>query len=545
MSSWTKSDPKAASKIVAATESQSTAARIARLGMSPRQQRLNHLYSIYRCQQYEHYKCDWDGSERQDSIGAVQIATAGFVPPGFYDAGANLPIKFRKPSAPFQLCKTIVDRFTGLLFDARHHPEVVVTGDEDTDQFVQGLCKGTRIWSKFIEARKYGGSMGAVCISFQFHKGKPMLEVHDPRWIRPEFEDIATFKLSGFEIRYQYPEEEFNHEKGIWEEVPYWYRRAIDSTRDVVYNPEPVGDGEEPTWSIKTEVVHGLGFCPAVWIQNTPESEDTDGDPDCHGAYDQLDAIDRLLAEANKGILRNADPTVVISTDGKLDDVKKGSENAIKLQVNGSASYMEMNGAGAKAALELADRFRSQVLEVTQCVIDHPDLMQRTATEVNKGYAAMEAKADVLREQYGEHGIKPLIEMMLLAAQRLSKKEAVEGVGVVSKAIILPPRVEEGKIVPHKLGSLDVLIELHWPPYMQTSTAEIVQAVTAATTARTANIIDQKTATQFIAPHFQIEDVMEVVEAIEAEKASAQADLEASAMSAMDPREKKKPATEE
>jgi hypothetical protein len=92
-------------------------------------------------------------------------------------------------------------------------------------------------------------------------------------------------------------------------------------------------------------VQHGLGECPAVWVQNTPILDDIDGDPDCHGAFEMIHAIDMLLAQAQTGTIANADPTLVISTNADLPtDLAKGSRAPIKLPSDGRAEYLELEG---------------------------------------------------------------------------------------------------------------------------------------------------------------------------------------------------------
>ena len=106
--------------------------RLHRLGMSPRQQELNHLFSIYRATQYSTCSTEWDGSQRVGLIDREAINTGSYIPPGFYDGGAMLPLRFRKPTAPYPLARVIVDRFTSLLFSEKRHPRVRVADDDAT-----------------------------------------------------------------------------------------------------------------------------------------------------------------------------------------------------------------------------------------------------------------------------------------------------------------------------------------------------------------------------------------------------------------------------
>ena len=531
MSSATKFEPYAARKIQSGLAPE-VMAKIARLGMSPRQQELNRLWATYRGQQYDARRIDWDGTERSQGIDHEAIATAGFIPPGYYDAGATFPIKFRRPSAAYHLRKVIVDRFTGLLFTERRHPQLRVVDDPRTEDYVRTLVDVARIWPAMIQARTYGGAMGTVAVGFQFLDGKPVVEVHDPRWCVPEFEDRHTLRLASIEKRYMYPVDERDHETGNWVQRPYWYRRIIDTERDVLFKPVPVSE-QEPMWEVSREVIHGLGFCPVVWAQNLPVQDDVDGDPDCMGIDDLCEQIDALLSQANQGVIANCDPTLRIITDAELDSLRKGSRNALKLPQGSSADYMEMVGTGPKAALELADRLRSLALEVAQCVLDQPDQVQRTATEVERTYAAMLAKADVLREQYGERLVKPLVEMMLKGARELSKPRAVEG-GIVRQVLQLPMQVTtngDGTVAraARELGEGGIL-ELSWGPYFAPTLDDAMKAAQSATLAKSGGIVDAQHAIAFAAPFFGVEDVTAMAGAIKAEADAMMASMDGGLM---------------
>jgi len=515
--------------------------RLARLGLSPRQQELNRLWAWYRCANYEVRAQDWNGKPHLDPLALEAVSSRGFIPPGFYDAaGQGMPLKFRRPTAPYALPKVIVDRFSGLLFSERQHPHVHVEGDTDTEDFLQALAEVSRLWSCMIQARQYGGAMGTVVVGFQFIDGKPVIEVHDPRWIWPEFEDRQALRLASFEKRYQFPVEERDPVTGKYDTVWYWYRRVIDADRDTLYAPAPVGKGEEPQWVVQAEVTHGLGFCPAIWVQNLPVQDSLDGDPDCHGIFEMVETIDALIAQANKGTLNNCDPTLGLVTKAEMgSEIKKGSDNSIKIP-EGSMQYLEITGGGLKMASELAETLRKYALEVAQCVLEHPDAGNRTATEVHRTYAMMLAKADVLREQYGEKCVKPLLEMMVKAAQALGQPKPGEGeqAGVMVRQVLkLPDKVTknpDGTMTktPRQLGP-GGFIKLQWPNYFEPSLQDVLQASQAAGTAKQMELIDAEHASKFVSEYFDVEDVQAMLAVIKSDSAQAQAEMEGMAMGGM------------
>lgn len=499
---------------------------IARLGMSPRQQELNRLWSHYQCAQYDGRKTRWDGSEATDALTHEAIASATYLPAGFVDAGgSNLPLAFRRPTAPYNLFKVIVDRFTGLLISERRHPKLRAADNKVAEEWLHALSETARLWPAVMQARNFGGATGTAVAGFQLVRGKPVIEVHDPRWMFPTFKDRWALKLAAVEKRMMYPVEVEEGRIGHWKTKWYWYRRVIDANVDVVFKPAEVRD-EEPEWEEQTRVEHGLGFCPVVWAQNLPVQDDIDGLPDCHGIIDTLEAIDGLLAQAHRGTIANSDPTLIVAaTLAQGESLKKGSGNAIVLPPGGSAEYLELTGAAAEAALKLVEQLRKNALEVAQCVLDHPDVAQKTAVEVERVYSSMLAKADVLREQYGEKFIKPLMKMMLRAGAKVGQgatsvggdgQPKVERGGLRLQGLRTIKRGPNGLVVQPPMEGVE--IELQWPPYFEPGLNDLQIAVTATVAARTGQLIDVESAVKYVADYFHIEDVQKVLAQLQTEK---------------------------
>lgn len=498
--------------------------------VSPRQRELNRRWAYYKCEQYAARSVAWDGSRVVGRTEHDTIALAGYVPPGFYVANSEtLPIQFRRPSTPYHLCRVIVDRFTGLLFGQKRHPRIEVRGDKDTEEFVNAVAEVGRLWPQMLQVRTFGGATGSAAIGFKLIAGRPQFEVFDPRWCTPAFVDRDNLVLGAIEYRYTF-KQEVRDEEGDLVERDFWYRRLIDDRRDVVFEPALADPKIPPQWVVQTAVEHSLGFCPVVWIQNLPALTDVDGEPDCAGVYDLSEAIDRLNAQAEKGILANSDPTVILSTDAQMGEVKKGSSNALKLPADGSASYMEMSGGGILQAREQSKLYKEMALEISQCVLEQP-AKPLTATEVDRNYAAMLARADVFREQYGEMGIKKLINMVLVAAATLSRARQ-DGDKIVRYAINLPTR-DDG--TDHRLGPGPYQCSLQWPPYFEPSLDDATKAVNAAGLAKQAGLVDQVHATKFVAPYFQVEDAAQHAAEIASGERAGQDEIERMALAGAEP----------
>ncbi len=533
--------------------------RIRALGMSPRQLWLNHLWSRFRTCQYEARTVEWDGAEAVSPVEREMMATASAIPPGFYAAAESTPLRFRKPLAPYHLFRVVVQKFSDLLFAEAKNPQIRCRGDKVKEEFANGLAEASRLWSVFAEARNYGGACGSVAIGFSYVDSLPVLEVFEPFYCFPKFKSRARLDLEKIEIRWLYPVEE-RDDKGKWQTVPYWYRRIIDAQADTVWEAvrapkDKHGSDVEPDWSApENEPVvsrHGFGFCPVKWIQNTKVQGEPEGEHDCTGTLEMIDRMDHLLAQGLQGVDLNCDPTLLLENveDSEIPPLKKGSFNAIKLP-KGSASYLELAGSGPKTAMEWVQQLRSWVLEQSQCVLE--DAAEagdaRTATEIRKRYASMHARAGKLREQYGQNGFLPLLEMMIRAARTMQKGQPAregEPPGIVRRIVQVPPKVSAGPdgqplLEARPLPEQDsgAMLEAVWPEWSDPTPQDAMTATTAASQAMVGGLIDLDTAVHYIAPFFKVEDPRALVEKLKAEKASqedAQRDALVSGMYGWEP----------
>lgn len=503
-----------------------------------RQLRLHWLYSFYATRQYNGRQYDWDGRKAAVHVEHEQIATQQQIPPGFCDVSAQaseVPLKFRRPTAPYHLVRCVVNKFSGLLFSAKRCPRIVVPDDAQTEEWLAGYALDANLWGRLKMGRALGGSMGAVGLGPRFAKdGKPVIEVHDPRWTTVEYTDRDTGVVKKLETKYAYQADIPDKMRGRKVKGWFYYRRVIDEQKDQIWLRVPieqVTDGEDPSWEkFDSETrEHKYGFCPVVWIQNLPNSEGIDGWTDVEGVHELQHAIDQLMSQAHKGTVKNADPTTVLRSDA-VDEtggtLRKGSDHGVQVEAGGGLEYLEMSGGGIETALKLVDRYRDMALEVARCVLDaNFDGPARTEEETEANYSSMVEAADDLRMQYGE-GCKKLLEMVLSIARRGSKPRSVQDadkVRVLRTHIKLTPRVlelDDGTKVraPRVLGDGEI-VELHWPEYRQHSLEDLGKVVEGTTKAVQASIIDRETAGRKVAPYFDVRDVKKMMSKADEEQA--------------------------
>ena len=510
--------------------------------MSPRQVRLTRWWSFYTTRTYDGFAIDWQGDAVLDDAARAQAARTGYRP--FTASATGTPLALRRPTVPYHLVRLIVARFTGLLFSARRHPTVSVPDDPRTDRWLKAAVAQGRLWARFARARNYGGGQGTAVIGFAIRAGKVQFEVFDPRWCTPQFVDPISRELTSIEVKYTYTLP-LRGADGKRVDARYWYRRRIDTKSDTVWPRVPYDPEEKrgPRWELwnHSKVEHGFGFVPVQWVQNEVVEDEVDGEPDCVGCYDAVEAMDRLVAQANRAIINNCGPTLHLASDNDVDSVDM-SDGVFKTGGSDQAKYLEINGTGPKSAMEAADRIEDQILRTVRCVIEQARSQgARTATEVTQDTSAMYERADSFREQYGEAGIKPLCQKLLAAARHLAEKEPepVEGEdgSFTREAIMLPPHVTKDpaggppKVEAQVLGDGQI-VELHWPEYERPTLQDRDVAQRAAAGAAGVTVT-KKTAARFVAPYFDVEDPEAEYAALEAETAQANADAMGAAYDAV------------
>ena len=255
-----------------------------------------------------------------------------------------------------------------------------------------------------------------------------------------------------------------------------------------------------------------------------------DGDPDCQGAWQSFDTIDRLLAQMNKALLLNLDPTLVLKIDPKEllalgGSVRKGSDNALYVGANGAAVYLEMLASGVEAAHKLIDRLKQNILDVTRCVLADPEKLSgaaQSAKAMEYIYASMLEQADEFRSQWGDCGVIPILRLAEMMARKYHGIEVQQGDKTVVMELDLPKKADGS---PRVLGP-GGWIRLKWGPYFAPTENDKSMQVTTLVAAKTSELIDSETAINQAAPIFGVQDAAAMVAKIEKQKADEAEEFE-------------------
>lgn len=454
---------------------------------------------------------DWDGQLIQDGAAPIK--------PGWV-----VPLAMRKPRVRWDLPRVINNRFTGLLFGSDRFPEITVPGDKDAEEFVKGLAEAARLPMRMIEARRLGGAGGAVGASFGFVNGKPRIEVHSVKHLTVlEWRDRESLRPAAVLKVYCYPREVFDPNSGKVVQVDFYYARQWTELDETVWQPIPYDVAKTKDWarSPHTTYPHNLGFCPFYWAQNMPDSDDEVGVSDFDGLHDNFDEINRLLSAQARAVSYNADPTFVVKIDPAYNEgqVQKGQGAAVYSP--GGAEYAVLPAHSVSVIKETLEQVRQATLDTANVVLPDPDKLSgaaQSAQALRILYAPMLAQADVLREQYGEGLIKPLLLGMLRAARQLGQQVLQQGVdenGVpveVRGGVQVPPRIEQAEdgavmLLDRLPGESEHLV-LNWNPYFSPTWPDIKAATEAAQLANGGKpLISQRTSLAAVQSLFGVESV--------------------------------------
>ena len=534
--------------------------RLVEFAESARFRALDRLESYFRGKQDDHKLYDWDGNMG----GYGQEAD---IKPGWY-----VPLKKRRPSSRYDLGTLITTRLTSMLFGVDRFPEVRCEGDDDAEDFVKALLAESRLTTRMIEARNLGGATGTACLSFAFKAGKPRVEVHNAKHVTVLRWADEDERVCGAVLKtYAYPRRVFDAQSGKLRDVWYFYARYWDESQEIVWEPIPRSLAETDRWTQAPSKAtpHGLGFCPFYWLQNLPDSQEPDGEADYDALTDNIDEINQLLSATVRGVKANCDPTLVVRMDPGANDgsVRKGSENA--LFSPGGADYLTLPGDAPNAAMAMAEKLRVYTLDVASVVLADPDKLSgaaQSAQALRILYAPMLARCDLLREQYGEFGIRRVLLGMLKAARTIGATVSTDESGATVKTgVVLPKRVvvdepepdeeeDEEEDEPEEPAEVDEAtgqliprapkppepppeptvryvertpgkseeITLNWNPYFSPTWQDISLAATAVKNANGGKaVISQRTAVQSVQSLFGITDVDEEMRAIKGEAAEA------------------------
>ena len=429
---------------------------------SERYKMLDRKQSYYSCTHHDWKTFDFDGRSIPAGNPLLGQPNLSSEPAPWY-----VPLRMRRPAAPYRLARIIVDSFTNLVFGYQRWPTIRSPGDEETEAFVRALVDAAKLRTLMIRARTVGGSTGSVGMSWRFWQGKPLVQVHNPKhmYVHAWADRERMIPAHVIEL-YRFPRDEWDHKKQRFLRNWYWFRRDWTTEGDIAFHEHQFNPAVDPEWKIDEEktYLHNDGFAHFVWAQNIPHenSEEFDGVSDYEGLYETFDSLDLIHSTLVRGTTLNLDPTLILKLDPDIiqrTGLQKGTDNALTVGKDGDARYMELQGTSFQVGSQLFQKMREGALEVAQCVVPDPNQIGAAGTSsvaLKVVYAPMLGKADILREQY-EQALRELLTQMLVSARRMYADVAIEvdenGQEVEQRSRLdLPPRTRSVDVLGPETG---------------------------------------------------------------------------------------------
>ena len=407
--------------------------------------------------------------------------------------GEYIPLRSRRPSVRYALCRIVVEDSIALLFSEGHFPAIDAS-DRITRTLLADIVKEARLNHVMTEAA-IRGSVGSVAILMRVLRGRLFYDVLDtihlsPVWDPEEPDTLASvvekYKVAGqLLVANGYPDADLT--------ITYWFMRRWDRQAETWYQPWPVGHDIDPEIDPVRTVNHSLGFVPLVWIRNLPGLSAT-GDPNdgaCTfraGIETQIE-IDYQLSQAGRGLKYSSDPTLLIKEPATTDsEIVKGAGNALVVSEKGDAKLLEIGGTASAAVIEYVRTLREFAMESVHGNRANADRLTaaqsgRALELMNQGLVWL---ADNLRVSYGEGALLALARMLLRASQ-----------------------VYRLRVFGQEVAPLDpsTRLSLIWPRwYAPTADDRQKNAQTLATLAASGQI-SRETAVKSIADTYDVEDI--------------------------------------
>lgn len=417
------------------------------------------------------------------------------------DAGQYIPLRDRRPSVRYNLCRIVVDDSVSLLFGDGHFPAVECK-DEATRDTLTRIVADTGLVRAMVEAAT-AGAAGSVAIVMRVLSNRLFWSVMRTTYLTPAYDKQAPDTLSMVREQYKVLGSTLrdagytiaDDKMATW----FWFRRDFTPTQEIWHLPVEVGSetAKLKDWpqDPANTTQHNLGFVPVVWMRNLPGKPGAiDGAPTCPDeAVDTMIELDYQLSQSGRALKYQGDPTLMIKEPAADNDgnMIRSAGNAIVVGQDGDAKMLEISGAAATAVLEYVRACRELALEQAHGNRSNADKL--SAAQSGRAMELMNQSliwlADKLRTSYGDQGLLPLLRMVIKASKKL--------------ALVL----SDGTKVEALSDSPDAALSLRWPHwYAPTYADKQIEVSTLSEATGGRQLLSHATAVKSLANSYDVAD---------------------------------------
>ncbi len=424
------------------------------------------------------------------------------------EGGEYVPLRKRRPSVRFNLCRMVVEDAVALLFGDGRFPAIDCP-DATTRNALLRLVAETGLVATMNEAA-LRGSVGSAAVLMRVLRGRVFFDVLDTTFLTPSWQEDAPDTLARVTERYKVRGDVL---RGMGYAIPddrltgwFWWQRVWDEQQEAWFLPAPVGDDDAPPEVDETRTVrHGLGFVPLAWIKNLPGPSSTGGAAEgaCtfRPAIETQIEIDYQLSQAGRGLKYSSDPTLLIKEPaaGDAGEMVRGGANALVVSEKGDAKLLEIGGTAAEAVMAYARSLREFALE---SIHGNRATGEKLATaQSGKAMELMHQPliwlADRMRTSYGEHGLLSLLRMVVGVRHRMEL------------------RFRDGEAVPELVPAARV--SLRWPPWFHLTQQDRLEQAQGLATLKASGLVSRETAVKVVAADYEVPDPAEELRRIQAD----------------------------
>jgi hypothetical protein len=406
----------------------------------------------------------------------------------------------------------VVEDAVSLLFSEAHFPQIHGASPQ-TGKALGDLIRDSRV-NEIMHRAANRGSVGSVAILMQVLKRKVFFKVLPTPYLTPVFDPYNPDRLLSVTRRYKVdPKSLIDAGYQIDEaDGQHWVQTVWTDQDEEWYLPYPVQarDPKKPIRPVLDQirtVTHGLGFCPVVWIRNTPtDADDCDGECTFEAAIDIVGELDALTSQNGRGLKYSADPTLWIKepsfdpNSGSPIQIGGAAGAIMASDSNSDAKLLETSGEGSRALISQCDRLRAQALE----------MMHGNRADANKMSAAQSGRAmemmnqglvwlaDRMRITYGEGGLLDLMRMVCEAS------------AVIQDGILID---SQPYVAIDPTGLM-----LKWPSWYAVTSTDLFETSNAIQTLTGAGAMSRETAVKLLASMVGVEDVQQELNTIAADQ---------------------------
>ncbi len=420
-----------------------------------------------------------------------------------------VPIRQRRPSVRYPLCRLLVEDSISMLFSGDHLPTVTCS-DEPTQTALLQIAKDCNLSQALIEAAMIG-SVGSVVLFLRVLRNIVYVEALKTEYLTPTWNPEAPDELvSVREKRKTRGKDLLDAGYDIADEdvaSMFWFEREWTAMSDTWFVPKLVDSRGEKAQGADVidkarTTQHDLGFVPMVWIKNLPGGDQNDGLPTfTPEMVDVQIEIEYLLSQGGRGLKYSADPLLLIKEPAGTDsgDIVRSASNALIVDKDGDAKLVEISGSAATAIMEWVRFLRELALEGAHG--NRASAEKLSAAQSGKAMELMNQAliwlTDKLRVTYGEIGLLNLYGLIVKASHKIKLLNR-DGSKIAPMSLIDP------------LG-------LRWPDWYAPTSKDRQEVATTLRILVDAGIMSREKAVETIASLYDIEDTKAELLLIEAE----------------------------